>query len=57
MRALYGIGNIMNMTDKDWLEKITIAYKAYPYPSKEIETYISWLYKQYGIVQPEEGNK
>jgi hypothetical protein len=42
----------MKMTDKDWLEKITIAYKAYPYPSKEIERFIRWMYEQYGIVQP-----
>jgi hypothetical protein len=45
----------MIVKDKDWLEKITIAYKAYPYPSKEIERFTAWLYKQYGIVQPEEG--
>jgi hypothetical protein len=47
----------MNLTDKDWLEKIIIAYKAYPYPSKEIERFTAWLYKQYGIVQPEQGKK
>lgn len=40
------------MIDKDWLERVAIAYDAYPYPSKEIEAYINWLYKQYGIVQP-----
>jgi len=39
------------MIDKDWLERIVIAYKVYPYPSKEIEAFITWLYKQYGIVQ------
>ena len=37
------------MNDKDWLEKISIAYKAYPYPSKETEAFIAWIYKQYGI--------
>ena len=47
----------MNMTDKDWLQRITIAYTAYPYPNKEIEAFIQWIYKQYGIVQPKEGNK
>jgi len=47
----------MEMTDKDWLERVLIAYKAYPYPSKEIERFTAWLYKQYGIVQPEEGKK
>jgi len=39
------------MIDKEWLQKIEIAYKAYPYPSKEIERFIQWIYKQYGIVQ------
>ena len=47
----------MNMTDKDWLERVTIAYKAYQYPSKEIEAFIKWMYDQYGIVQPKEGSK
>ena len=41
----------MNMTDKDWLEKIIIAYRVYPYPSKDIESFIKWIYEQYGIVQ------
>ena len=39
------------MTDKEWLEKIGVAYRAYPYPSKDIEKFISWLYNQYGIVE------
>ena len=42
----------MEMTDKDWLERVSIAYRAYPYPSRETERFINWLYKQYGIVQP-----
>ncbi len=54
MQALLDIGNIMIMTDKDWLERVTIAYKAYPYPSKDIEAFVQWMYKQYGIVQPKE---
>ena len=41
------------MIDKDWLERISIAYKVYPFPSKEIESFIEWLYRQYGIVKPE----
>jgi hypothetical protein len=45
------------MLDKDWLEKIQLAYKAYPYPSKDIESFIKWLYDQYGIVLPKEGYK
>jgi hypothetical protein len=44
----------MEMTDKDWLNRVLIAYKAYPYPSKEIERFTVWLYKQYGIVHPKE---
>jgi hypothetical protein len=46
----------MKLNDKDWLEKITIAYKAYPYPSKDIERFINWIYKQYGIIQPKKDN-
>jgi hypothetical protein len=47
----------MLINDKDWLKKIIIAYREYPYPSKEIERFTAWLYKQYGIVQPEQGKK
>lgn len=57
MQIQLDIGNIMNMTDKDWLERVTTAYQAYPYPSKEIERFIHWMYKQYGIVLPEERKK
>jgi hypothetical protein len=39
------------MNDKQWLERVMIAYKVYPYPSKDIETFVAWLYQQYGIVQ------
>lgn len=42
------------MNDKDWLNRITVAYKAYPYPSIDIEKFIQWIYKQYGIVKPED---
>jgi hypothetical protein len=44
------------MIDKEWLEKVFLAYKIY---SKEvdsslsIEQFIGWLYKQYGIVPPQ----
>ena len=41
------------MIDKDWLERVIIAYKAYPYPNKDIEQFIQWIYDQYGIVKPE----
>ena len=40
------------MNDKDWLELVTVAYRAYPFPNKDIELFISWMYKQYGIVEP-----
>jgi hypothetical protein len=43
------------MIDKDWLERVTIAYKEYTRqvgPSLPIEDFIAWLYKQYGIVPP-----
>lgn len=45
------------MTDKDWLERVIIAYRAYPYPNKDIETFIEWMYEQYGIVHPNEKKK
>jgi hypothetical protein len=41
------------MNDKELLDRINIAYKVYPFPSKEIEQFIQWMYKQYGIVQQE----
>ena len=43
------------MNDKQWLERVTIAYKAYSKdvgPGLQIEAFITWLYKQYGIVPP-----
>lgn len=42
------------MKDKDWLERIDIAYKVYSYPSKDIEAFIKWLYEQYGIIVPKD---
>ena len=42
------------MNDKQWLERVEIAYKEYSKqvsPSLPIEQFIAWLYKQYGIVQ------
>lgn len=44
------------MIDKDWLERVSIAYKVYPYPSKELEAFIAWMYKQYGIIQQDKNN-
>lgn len=40
------------MIDKEWLERIVLAYKAYPHPNLAIEQFIQWLYKQYGISYP-----
>jgi hypothetical protein len=48
------------MKDKDWLERITIAYKVYSDqvgPNLHIENFIAWMYRQYGIVQDKENNK
>ena len=42
------------MNDKDWLERVDIAYKVHAKdksPQLPIEQFIEWLYKQYGIVQ------
>ena len=39
------------MSDKEWLEKILLAYKSYG-PSVEVDDFIKWLYKQYGIAYP-----
>ena len=50
----------MKLTDKDWLEKVTIAYKEYSKqvgPKLDIENFVSWLYRQYGIVEPNKDNK
>lgn len=42
------------MSDKEWLEKVTIAYRVYSKdvsPNLSVEQFINWLYQQYGIVQ------
>ncbi len=45
------------MIDKEWLERINIAYNVYPNKNKEIEEFISWLYKQYGIIEKKKGKE
>ena len=43
------------MNDKDWLEKVSVAYKVYSDgvgPKLDIENFINWIYRQYGIVPP-----
>lgn len=45
------------MIDKDWLERILIAYDVYKKQqpnTKEVENFIQWLYSQYGIAYPKE---
>lgn len=42
------------MTDKEWLEKVTLAYTVYSKevsPNLAVEQFIQWMYKQYGIIQ------
>lgn len=45
------------MTDKEWLEKVKLGAKVYndqrlhqDFQAAEIEKFIEWLYKQYGVV-------
>ena len=43
------------MIDKDWLARVSIAYKVYSAqvgPNLPIENFIAWMYRQYGIVEP-----
>lgn len=42
------------MNDKDWLERVSIAFKVYEEyggPQPIVSEFIKWLYAQYGIVQ------
>ena len=44
------------MNDKDWLEKVSMAYRVYSDevgPKLDIENFINWMYRQYGIVPPD----
>lgn len=41
--------------DKEWLDRVYFAYyNVYikQKPSKEVEEFITWLFKQYGYVEP-----
>jgi hypothetical protein len=45
------------MNDKEWLEKVSIAFKEYQRQfGQQTQTaeFISWLYKQYGITVPKQ---
>ena len=42
-----------SMNDKDWLEKVEIAFKVYEEqfgPQNDAAAFVDWLFKQYGIV-------
>ena len=48
------------MNDKQWLERVTIAYKTYSQQKgshSSVEDFITWLYQQYGIIEPNKGKK
>lgn len=48
------------MIDREWLERITIAYQVYSEQhgvNTSIEDFISWLYKQYGIIEQRKDDK
>jgi hypothetical protein len=45
------------MTDKDWLEKVSLGLKVYnenrlhrDFQAAEIEKFVQWLFEQYGVV-------
>ena len=43
------------MLDKDWLNRVTTAYNVYAEQfgnKKTVEDFITWLYGQYGVVEP-----
>jgi hypothetical protein len=45
------------MNDKEWLDKVMLAYRNYPYVSVDIEKFIQWMYQQYGVVTPDKRDK
>lgn len=46
----------MNIIDREWLEKVLIAAKVYDneHDRHTAQYFVQWLYKQYGIVFPDE---
>lgn len=51
------------MTDKDWLERVKLGAKVYnsqrlhrDFQADEVNKFIEWLYKQYGVVYEREDN-
>jgi hypothetical protein len=50
----------MKINDKEWLERLLIGYKVYKEEhggKADVEHFIVWMYKQYGIVLPKEKKK
>lgn len=41
------------MNEKDFVERLILAYKAYPFPNISIEHFIEWVHRQYGLAEPE----
>lgn len=49
----------MNNFEKEFLQRIKLAYEVYSKtvrPDLNIENFITWLYKEYGYVQPKGKN-
>jgi hypothetical protein len=48
------------MIDKEWLAKVALAAGVYQtqedIDSVEVDKFVAWLYKQYGIVQEEKAH-
>lgn len=46
------------MMDKEWLDKVQLASKAYEemfaHQTASVDTFVNWLYAVYGIVPPEQ---
>jgi hypothetical protein len=49
-----------NMIDKEWLAKVALGASVYQtqedIDSVEVDKFVAWLYKQYGIVQEEKAH-
>lgn len=52
------------MNDKDWLDKVQLGAKVYndqrlhrDFQAEEVEKFVEWLYKQYGVVYQTNGQK
>ena len=49
-----------NMIDKEWLAKVALGARVYQtqedIDSVEVDKFVAWLYKQYGIVQEEKAH-